>query len=125
MKRNKLILLTLFWGFLIFTFAAVDTFAQRNDDEKVSIRLDKDARQNGYKISENGEKISFQAQNVFDPLKKKVLEGEHELLYSCEAEDSLRRMRIRLSGGVSKRVSIACAKLINPRILILDEPYSN
>ncbi len=123
---NKLIF-SIFALLLIVTFSTSESNAQadRSVMNKDKIELEKDARKNGYKISEKGKKIFFQANNVFDPFRKKVVEGEHELRFRCNPEEALRRRMIRLSGGMSQRVSIACAILIDPRIIILDEPDTN
>jgi hypothetical protein len=87
-------------------FTANDTFAQR----VVKIELTKDARKNGYKISEKQGKTYVQTNNVIDPISKKRLEGLHELEFRCREQDSLQRLSDVLfkNGAISKPLLIVC-----------------
>lgn len=119
-KRNKLI----FWAILFSFFVLVvttDISAQRTNEER-SINLTKDARKNGYKTWEKDGFYYFQANNVVDPEKEKLLEGLHDLSYLCGSENALNRIRIELSRGSTQRIVVACAVLNEPKIILMDEP---
>lgn len=108
--------------FFIF-LSASDCVAQKSGKGRYrTVKLKKDARTNGYKIITEGANIFLEAINVKDPDTKEPVEGEVELRYKCKNDDPPITIRFPLSGGVSGRVKITCLVLIEPQILLLDEP---
>lgn len=89
---------------------------------QVEIPLEKDARKNGYRTSRENGDIYLVADGVVHPTKKTLLEKLHDLSYRCVANESRRQQRLSFARGRSQRVKVACVILIEPRIIILDEP---
>ncbi len=107
---------------LIF-FSVSESAAQKGGKGRYKIiKVKKDARINGYKIITEGVNIYFEAINVKDPDTKEPAEGEVELRYKCTKDDPPISLRFPLTGGVSGRVKVTCLVLIEPQILLLDEP---
>ncbi|WP_066687849.1 ABC transporter ATP-binding protein [Christensenella intestinihominis] len=71
----------------------------------------------------NGE-LAFCLENMGgDPAK--MDEAIHEALAFCEIEHLKERAFHTLSGGEKQKVMLACAVLIRPKWLLLDEPFAN
>ena len=59
-------------------------------------------------------------------LPKKVLkENAKHLLELAELYDARKQLAQTLSGGMEKRLSVACSLIHNPKVLILDEPTAD
>ena len=65
--------------------------------------------------------MEYQGRLYYMPIKK-IRERSEELLDFCGLIDYRRRTVRKLSGGMKKRLSIACAIARDPQVLILDEP---
>jgi len=57
--------------------------------------------------------------------KKIIEENSKHLLELSELYDSRKQLAQTLSGGMEKRLSVACSLIHNPRVLILDEPTAD
>ncbi|MEZ5429196.1 MAG: hypothetical protein R2747_23315 [Pyrinomonadaceae bacterium] len=94
----------------------------RNGSGSPAVPLGKDARKNGYKITVEGSAVYLEAKNVEDPRTKKLLEALKLLEYRCQQDESPTRSSLTFSAGNSARVAVACAILIEPKILLMEEP---
>lgn len=104
-------------------FSATDLFAQKGGKGRYrKVSLKKDARQNGYSTTILKGEIYFDAKKVEDPLEKKLLEGLKEVEFRCKQNDPLIRLPISFANGNSLRIKVSCVILIEPQILLLDEP---
>lgn len=63
--------------------------------------------------------------SLYDLPNKQKRESISQLLKMTALEDSRNRLAKDLSGGMQKRLSIACALIHSPKVLILDEPTSD
>jgi len=72
-------------------------------------------------VRENLEYI-LKAKSIKKEYFKSIIE---EALKSCEASELLDRDITTLSGGEKQRVALSMALMLKPKILILDEPFSN
>lgn len=106
MKRVGFVTISLFCIILVLSFTATDTFAQRD----VKIELTKDARKDGYEISEKRGKLYVQINNVFDPIRKKRLEGLQELELRCREQDPIQILKdiVFKNGSTPKPLLVIC-----------------
>jgi energy-coupling factor transporter ATP-binding protein EcfA2 len=112
----------------IFNYSALaaGSSTQRNSESRTrKIMLVKNARKNGYTTTQEGNTIYFQADNVEDPLTKKLIEGLKEFEYRCQSNQSPTRLNLSFSNGRSNRIKIACNVPLEPQIILLDEPSAN
>ncbi|HWR34160.1 MAG TPA: hypothetical protein VN451_11565 [Chitinophagaceae bacterium] len=84
------------------------------------VTLKKNARTNGFKITQRSGKIYFAAVKVTDPNTKKLVEGETQLEYRCEG-GLITVVKVFLSNGNSASIQVSCMDLISPQIIIMEE----
>lgn len=82
--------------------------------------LQKDARANGYKITEKEGVFYVQAVKVKDPVTRKLLEEVKRLQYRCSQNGPVISTDLIFNKGNSSRTSVSCALLIEPRIILED-----
>jgi hypothetical protein len=86
------------------------------------IFLIRNARNNGYTTTREGDLIYFQAENVVDVQGGKLLAGLKQLEYQCAPNLAPITVDLQFSNGRSNRISVSCLVLIKPRIVVMDEP---
>lgn len=92
--------------------------AQREQKTK-AVDLTKDARVNGYTITEHNKVFLFKAINVRHPDTGKELEGKHKVELSCNKIPYI--TRLLFNKGNSETRSKCLLLLVTPRIIIQEE----
>lgn len=126
-KSNVCLSLMIALVLSLIIFSPVDSLAQKSGKGRYAGRraaLKKDARKNGYTITTQGTEIYFEANDVEDPTTEELLEGLKKLLFRCRQDDPLIEQPLTFARGRSQRMKVQCLILIQPQILISDEPES-
>lgn len=118
---HRQLLFLLASAFIGMAFMGSSKLTSRQSGFPVSsteIRLKKNARKDGYTISQKNGEYFLIATKVTDPGTQKLLEGIRELSYRCNNSGPETKVPVTFTRGNSQRVSIACAILIEPKIII-------
>jgi ABC-type nitrate/sulfonate/bicarbonate transport system ATPase subunit len=107
---------------VLISFSAYSQKTGEKRDKRYVV-LAKDARTNGYKITEENNEIFLDAVDVADPKTKKLIEGVRRLLYRCSQNGPEIPVPVTFSNGRVNRVKIGCTILYEPKILLADAPY--
>lgn len=67
------------------------------------------------------EELTFTLENLGIPVKE-IRERLCEVLKQIDIKSLLHRSTLKLSGGEKQRVAIACSLMLQPKVLVLDEP---
>lgn len=88
------------------------------------VALIRNARKNGYTTRQERNAIYFQANDVEDPVTKKLVEGVKVLEYRCQANKPRLEMYLPMEFGRSKGVKVNCTVDVfrDPQIILADEP---
>lgn len=127
-KSNKSVCVSLIiaLGLSLIVFSPVDSLGQKLGKGRYRrVSLKKDARKNGYTTTLQGTEIYFEANDVEDPTTEELLEGLKKLVFRCRQDDLLNEASLAFSRGRSRRLKVQCLILLQPQILIPDEPESN
>ncbi len=89
------------------------------------VNLVRNGRKNGYTTTQNGNITNFEANDVEDPLSKKLLEGLNRLRYRCQAGQDPIEVDLTFARGRSNRRAVSCMIMVEPQILLLGEPAPN
>ena len=73
-----------------------------------TISLTKDAKRNGYKLKQKGQKILVQVTNAVDPITQKELEGLFELLIRCKQSDKVKVLKLIFKSGFTQNSETPC-----------------
>jgi hypothetical protein len=112
-------------SFFLPVFFPTDVQAESNSEKWIKkVKLKKNAKANGFKITFKSSKIYFVAIKVTDPGTKKLVEGEQILEYRCKETDKVMTITLTFIGGNSNNIQITCTELITAQIIIMNEEES-
>jgi len=126
-NENFCVSLIIALGLSLTIFFPIDSSGQKPGKGRYAgrrVSLSKDARKDGYTTTTQGTQIYLEANDVKDPTTEELLEGLKKLLFRCRQDDPLIERPLTFSRGRSQRVRVQCLILIQPQILISDEPES-
>jgi len=106
------------------TPASTHSYGFSCSQKQIKVPLQKDSRKNGYKLTTLNGEIFFEPVKVTDPETKKLIEGNHRLIYRCSENGPEIPVTLTFSGGKSPRTKITCLIIYEPIILLLGEPVS-
>ncbi|SIP96793.1 ABC transporter ATP-binding protein [Marinobacterium stanieri] len=120
---GKSTLLRLLSGLLIPTSGGVEIFGHRITEprDEIGIVFQKPTLLPWLNIREN---VVFPSRHKRGRVSRQEYERAEELIKSVGLKDFAECMPEELSGGMQQRVGIARALLMDPEILIMDEPFS-
>jgi len=131
---GKTTLLNLLCGFIKPSYGDIQHYDENYEEEYVSIFLHNAQIKSLIGFSSQSEsyypeltvKDNLLYFGTLENIKKNEIESEiNRILKTLELGEAEEILGENLSGGMKKRLDIACALISKPKILILDEPTSN
>lgn len=106
-----------------FVTSVTDASESRSNPRKVLLL--ENAPKNGYRLFREDGGRYLQGENVENPFTGRPLDGTWTISYGCEKPTQIESREVGWTKGRSVRLSIACAIIHEPKVLILDEPSPN